>query len=68
MGGRPLSLVPSSFVWVLSVALAQGNGQKAVQWPLDPLLTLTSARAPGWGEWPHLGVCSFLVESRNPNL
>lgn len=45
MGGRHLLLVPS-FVCMLSVALAQGNGQKAVLWPLELPLTLTSARLP----------------------
>lgn len=47
MGDRHLTLVTSSFVWVLSVALAQGNGQKAVQWLLDQLLTLPPPEQQG---------------------
>lgn len=37
----------TSFVWIASVALVLGAGQKAVEWPLAQALTLTSTGAPG---------------------
>lgn len=60
MGDRHLTLVTSSFVWVLSVALAQGNGQKAVQWLLDQLLTLPPPEQQGGMSGLTWGFAAFL--------
>lgn len=60
MGDRHLTLVTSSFVWVLSVALAQGNGQKAVQWLLDQLLTLPPPEQQGRMSGLTWGFAAFL--------
>lgn len=55
MGGRHLTLVTFSVVWMVSMALTLSNGQKAVVWPLGKLLILTTTRLPGWEAWLWLG-------------
>lgn len=53
--GRRLTLPTSSFVWMESMTLALGSGQKAIERPLAQLLTLASTRSLEWAEWPFLG-------------
>ena len=52
MGNRHLALVTSSFVQMVSMALALGSGQKEVEWSLDSHLHQTTGlgrEAWTWG-------------------